>query len=184
MYSIEAIRNNAGRFTLLGIVQIILGVVALGAPFATGTAVTMVVGAILLLAGLAQIIQGVRATSLGSTLIPLIGGIIAALCGALVLAHPLLGLGFLTLLLAGFFFAEGIWKIAFALRLDAATGRNWMLFGGIIAVILGILIWRQWPLSGAWAIGTLVGIDLLLGGSALVAVALAARTARTTGDTA
>ncbi len=85
------------HFMLTGIVLIVFGVIAMATPAVAGTAVTLVIGGVLLISGLVQFVQGWRAESWSSKLLPLIQGLVTALCGLGVLAHPLLGLKFLTL---------------------------------------------------------------------------------------
>ena len=85
------------------------------------------------------------------------------------------------LLLAIFFWADGAMRIVLSFQARPLRGWGWILFGGVLSVLLGFLIFRNWPLSGAWAVGTLVGIDLLYTGWSMIALALAARGA---GETA
>ena len=97
------------------------------------------------------------------------------ICGLLLLAHPLFGLGFMTLLLAVYFFVDGVCRITFALRLRPLPGWGWALFSGIVAALLGFLIWVHWPLSGKWAVGVFVGVQMIFGGWTMIAIASAAR---------
>lgn len=162
---------NLQRLRTLGIVLIVLGVIAVVAPVLAGGTVVVVIGGLMLLAGIGQIYQGWNEVPGASKLMSLILGFITALAGVLVLGHPLLGLSFLTLLLAAFFVVEGIWKMVASFGYRPATGWLWMLIGGGLSVVLGMLIWNQWPLSGMWAVGLLVGIDLLSTGTATLALA-------------
>lgn len=163
--------TQTGQLTLTGIVLIVFGVIAIATPAVAGTAVVIVIGVVLLIAGIVQFIQGCRAESWSSKLPPLVLGLITAVCGLGVLAHPLLGLKFLTLLLAAFFVVEGFWKIIASFGYRPAAGWLFMLAGGLISLLLGLIIWQQWPLSGLWAVGILVGIDLLMTGASMIALA-------------
>jgi uncharacterized membrane protein HdeD (DUF308 family) len=167
------------RLRTLGITLIVLGIIAVVAPVIAGGTVVIIIGGLMLLAGIGQIYQGWNETSGSSKLMSLILGFITALAGVLVLGHPLLGLSFLTLLLAAFFVVEGIWKIVVSFSYRPATGWVWMLIGGGLSVVLGMLIWNQWPVSGMWAVGLLVGIDLLSTGTATLAVASTLRSVDT-----
>jgi uncharacterized membrane protein HdeD (DUF308 family) len=160
---------------LTGIVLIVFGMIAIATPAVAGTAVVMVIGGVLLIAGVVQFIQGWRAESWSSRLPPLILGLVTALCGLGVLGHPLLGLGFLTLLLAIFFVVEGTWKIIASFSFRPAPGWLFMLGSGVLGLVLGLLIWKQWPVSGLWAVGVLVGVDLLMTGISMVALAFTVR---------
>ena len=102
-------------------------------------------------------------------------GLLTLLCGVLMLFRPVFGVAALTLMLAVYFLVDGVGEIVVAFRMKPGKGWGWMLFGGIVAVLLGFMIWRQWPLSGAWAIGTLVGIHLMLNGWTMVMTGAAAR---------
>ena len=84
----------------------------------------------------------------------------------------------LTIVLAVFLIVEGIFKIMMAMRVRDHSGWGWLLASGVLSVILGVLIWAEWPASGLWVIGLLVGIQLLFTGWSLVMLALAARAHR------
>jgi uncharacterized membrane protein HdeD (DUF308 family) len=101
-------------------------------------------------------------------LVFVIGGL-TLLAGIALLANPLLASGVLTIVLAIYFVADGVAEIATAVGLPPGPGRGWLLFGGAVSILLGIIIWRQFPLSGVWAIGVLLGIKLLFGGMIMVA---------------
>jgi uncharacterized membrane protein HdeD (DUF308 family) len=155
----------------LGIALIALGVAAVLAPVVAGGAVVTVIGFILLIAGIVPIARGWKAEASKERAMGFTLGIITMLAGIAVIGHPLLGLGVLTLLLAGYFVAEGVWKIVVSFRFRPATGWTWLLLSGAMSLVLGLLIWRQWPVSGIWAVGVLVGINLLGTGLALVTLA-------------
>jgi uncharacterized membrane protein HdeD (DUF308 family) len=133
---------------------------------------------VLLLAGVAQIISGLRSEGWSSKLPPLILGAIAVLAGMGLLGEPWIGMKFIALLLAIFFVVEGIWKIIASFSYRPASGWFLMLASGVVALILGLLIWRQWPVSGLWAVGILVGVDLLTTGISMVALASTVRRVR------
>lgn len=89
--------------------------------------------------------------------------------------HPVAGLASLTLALAIYLFAEGVLELILSFQLRPRHGSNWLLFDGIITLILGFMIWRTWPSSTEWVIGTLVGISILFSGITLLMLSLAAR---------
>jgi uncharacterized membrane protein HdeD (DUF308 family) len=124
------------------------------------------------LTGLIQLMAGWQAESWHDKLARLIHGGIATVGGIAVLAHPFYGLAAMSLVLAIFFAAEGIWKIVSSFSYRPVPGWIALLFSGVLDLILGILIWRQWPVSGLWAVGILVGVNLLSTGIAFVALAI------------
>lgn len=88
-----------------------------------------------------------------------------------------LGLQFLTLLLAFYLVLEGVTEVLLAFQMRPVAGWGWTLASGVAALVLGAMIWNQWPVSGAWAVGLLVGINLLFTGSSLLGLGMAARNA-------
>jgi len=164
-------RSAIQRLNWLGIVLIALGVAAVLTPAVAGSAVVIVIGFILLIAGIVPIVRGLNVEAGMEKAMGLILGIITALAGIAVIGHPLLGLAFLTLLLVGYFVAEGVWKIVVSFRYKPATGWKWLLASGALSLLLGLLIWTQWPVSGMWAVGVLVGVNLFGTGLALVTLA-------------
>jgi uncharacterized membrane protein HdeD (DUF308 family) len=107
--------------------------------------------------------------SLGKGVLVFVIGGLTLLAGIALLANPLLASGVLTIVLAIYFVVDGVAEIATAVALPPGPGRGWLLFGGAVSILLGIIIWRQFPLSGVWAIGVLLGIKLLFGGMIMVA---------------
>lgn len=157
----------------LGIVLIVLGALAIISPAAAGSAVVITIGIILLVAGAFQIIRGLQLEEWSDKILTTVLGVITALAGIVVIGHPLLGLAFLTLLLAVYFITEGIWKIVISFRYRSQSGWVWLLLSGVVSLLLGVLIWSQWPISGLWAVGILVGINLMSTGIAMVTLASA-----------
>lgn len=155
----------------LGIVLIALGVAAVLTPAVAGSALVIVIGFILLIAGIVPIVRELKAEASMEKAIGLTLGTITALTGIAVIGHPLFGLAFLTLLLVIYFVVEGVSKIVASFRYKSATGWKWLLASGALSLILGLFIWSQWPVSGMWAVGVLVGVNLLGTGLALVTLA-------------
>jgi len=162
---------RTGHLLVTGIVSSLLGIIAIATPALAGKAVVIVIGAALLCAGIVQIVQGFRADSWSAKLPPFVLGVLTGLFALAVLAHPLLGLKFLTLLLAAYFIVMGVSKIVASFSFRADSGWLLMLGSGLVSLLLGGLIWMQWPLSGMWAVGVLVGVDLLISGISMIALA-------------
>lgn len=174
----DAAKAGGNRMTLFGVIAIILGILAMMAPVLTGMWVIILVGVLVLIGGIVRIIWAFQAGSLGKGLPMFAIGGLTLLCGIVLLAHPLFASGVLTILLALYFVLDGISEIVASVRLRPGSGWGWMLFAGIVSIWLGLIIWGQFPLSGVWAIGILLGIKLffvglimLKGGSAVRSMA-------------
>ena len=102
-------------------------------------------------------------------------GILYTFVGVYASLHPLAGLASLTFVLAIYLLAEGVLELVLSFRLRPLPGSNWLLFDGIITLILAILIWKNWPSSSEWVIGTLVGFSMLFSGAARLSLSLATR---------
>ncbi len=155
-----------------GVILVLLGVGSMIAPAFAGKAVVYLVGGLLLLTGLVQLMAGWQTESWRQKLASLIHGGIATVGGIAVMAHPFYGLAALSLVLAIFFVVEGVWKIVSSFSYRPVPGWIALLMSGALDLILGVLIWRQWPVSGLWAVGILVGVSLLSTGMAFVALAI------------
>jgi uncharacterized membrane protein HdeD (DUF308 family) len=102
-------------------------------------------------------------------------GLLTLLAGLALLAHPLFAAGVLTVMLAVYFILDGIGELAAGMRLRPADGWGWLLFGGIVSILLGLMIWGQFPLAGLWAVGILLGIKLFFIGLIMVTAGSAVR---------
>jgi uncharacterized membrane protein HdeD (DUF308 family) len=155
-----------------GVLLALLGIGSMIAPAIAGNAVVYLIGGLLLLTGLIQLMAGWQTESWHAKLSSLIHGGVVTVVGIAVMAHPFYGLAALSLVLAFFFAAEGVWKIFSSFSYRPVPGWIALLMSGLLDFILGILIWQQWPVSGLWAVGILVGVNLLSTGMALVALAM------------
>ena len=167
---------------MTGVVLIVFGVLLLVAPVAALGAVIKLVALVLMITGVVQLIQGFKGNKTGHKLVSAALGIIVAGVGVLVWLNPELGSGFLTALLMIFFLVHGLWNISTSFRYRNASGWIWLSLSGLLSLVFVYLLWKQWPLSGAWAIGVLVGLDLLLTGLAMIVLGASMRKVRSTGD--
>lgn len=165
-------------FLVEGIVLVVLGVLAIMLPQVASIAVEIVIGWLLLISGVIGLINTLRMRSAPAFGWALLSAILGIVTGALLLWWPLTGVVSLTLVLSVFFVIEGVASIMFALEHKRElSGRwGWMLVSGIIDLILASVVFLGLPGTAAWAIGLLVGINMLFGGWALIAMALHART--------
>lgn len=172
----SAIRKTAGWSIVLGVVMIILGVLAILAPLITAIAVNVLLGWLFIIGGVFQAIYAFQHNHRRSSLIlKLLLSLVAIAAGVFLVAYPLAGVISLTLLIGIYFFIDGIVRVFLAFQLRPHTRWIWVLLNGILMIILGILIWSQWPFSATWVLGLLVGIGLLSSGIAVLMFAIAAQ---------
>jgi uncharacterized membrane protein HdeD (DUF308 family) len=168
-------KKNSGFLIFLGVLTVIFGVVAIGSPLITGVAVAVFVGFLLLASGVAQVVHALKSKQWGTGFWGTVIGVLGVAAGLLMIFRPLVGLVTMTILLAIYFLVDGVSEIIAAVKIKPDQGWGWVLFNGIIAVVLGLMIWRQWPVSGAWAIGLLVGIHILMTGWSMIILGTGAR---------
>lgn len=171
------LRNNWGWLLALGIVFIILGTIGLGMTFALTVASLLVFGVLLLVGGGVQIVQAIKDKGWKSVVWHLLMALLYLLAGIAVLGDPVLASLVLTLMLAGAIAAIGIIRVVVAIQHRDTKGWVWSLLSGIVSIVLGILIYSQWPFSALWLIGLFVAIDLIVHGWSYIFLALAAREA-------
>jgi uncharacterized membrane protein HdeD (DUF308 family) len=173
----QSIREHWTLFLIEGIVLVILGILAIVIPPIATIAVTLVVGWLFLISGIVGLVTTFMARHAPGFWWSLISGVLGLIAGLVLLLWPISGAVTLTLLLIAFFAIEGIATIMYALEhKKELSGRwGWMLASGIIDLILAAIILSGLPGTAAWAIGLLVGINLLFGGVAMIGMALHAR---------
>jgi uncharacterized membrane protein HdeD (DUF308 family) len=161
-----------------GIVLVALGAAAIIIPPIATLTVTIFLGWLFLISGVVGLVTTFRMREAPGFWWSLVSGILAIAVGVMLIVWPVSGAASLTLVLIAFFLIEGIASIMFALdhRKELSGTWGWMLASGIVDLLLGGIILAGFPISAAWAIGLLVGINLTFGGVALIAMALQART--------
>ena len=164
----DAAKTGGKNMTILGGIAIALGLFAMLAPGITGLSIALIVGLLVVAGGIVRMIWAFQAGSFGKGLLMFAIGGLTLLCGVALVANPLFASGVMTIVLAIYFVVDGIVEIAAGFQQRPASGSGWMIFGGIVSILLGIMIWRQFPLSGAWAIGVLLGIKLFFVGLMMI----------------
>jgi uncharacterized membrane protein HdeD (DUF308 family) len=166
-------------FFFEGLILLLLGVAAIVLPLIATIAVEILIGWLLLVSGIVGLIATIRMRHAPGFFWSLVSAILAIAAGLVLLRWPLSGALSLTVILTAFFVVEGVASIFYALEHKRElTGRwAWMLVSGVLDLILGGLIFLGLPGTAAWAIGLLVGINMVFGGSAIMSMALLARTA-------
>ena len=172
----DRLKSVRTRIKILGAIAIVLGILALLTPVLTGFSIVIILGALVLIVGIERIIWAFQADSLGRGLLMFAIGGLTLLCGIALIANPLFVSGVLSILLVAYFILDGIFEFTAGLRLRPEEGWGWLLSGGIVSVLLGVLIWAQFPLSGVWAMGVMLGIKLIFIGLIMVMATSAVRT--------
>ena len=160
----EVHQKNFTSSILFAVLLIILGLLSISLPMVASIGVARVLSWLILIDGIVQFVYAFKSHGVGRTIWKLLVSALYIVVGLYMLVHPLLGLASLTLLLAIFFFVEGIVDIGTFIWVRKNDGSEWLLLHGIITLLLGVMIWRHWPFSSLWALGTLVGISMLVTG--------------------
>jgi uncharacterized membrane protein HdeD (DUF308 family) len=158
--------SASGKVIGVGVVLSLVGIVFILAPQALGLGISTLIGVLLIILGLLRIAFAWVASI----------GVLAVAGGVLMLSDPARSLQVLTVILAVYLLLDGISEILLALPLRPIGGM-WVMLSGVVSIVLAIMIWRQWPASGEWALGVLVGVKLLVDGLAIVGVGAAAKAA-------
>jgi uncharacterized membrane protein HdeD (DUF308 family) len=175
----QSIREHWVLFLIEGIVLVVLGLLAIIIPPLGTIGFTLVVGWLFLISGIVGLVTTFWVRHAPGFWWSLLSAVLAVAAGIVLLANPFTGAFTLTLLLIVFFIIEGVLSIMYALehKKELSGKWGWMLISGIIDLILAAIIWAGLPGTAAWALGLLVGINMLFGGSAMIAMALHARSA-------
>ena len=173
----ETMREHWVLFLVEGIVLVLLGLLAIVIPPLATLAVTILIGWLFLISGVVGLVTTFWAKGAPGFWWSLVSAIIAIIAGLFLLADPLSGTVSLTLVLIVFFVIEGVASIMYGFehRREASSRAGWIIASGVIDLILAAIILSGLPGSAAWAIGLLVGINMVFGGTSLIAMALAAR---------
>ena len=175
----RSIHDHWGLFLAEGIILVLLGMAAIVVPPIAGLTVTIFIGWMLLFGGVAGLIATFWGRQAPGFIWALLSALVALAAGVVLLLWPIQGLVTLTYVLIAYFIADGILTIILAVehRRQLSGRWEWLVLNGIIDLILAGIIIAGLPEAFAWALGLLVGIDLVFGGASLIAMALAARTA-------
>jgi uncharacterized membrane protein HdeD (DUF308 family) len=176
---IRRLREHWIWFLVLGIGMAVLGTLAISwACAATITvAATWLFGFVLVASGISEIVNVFWSGRWSGMILHLLIGIFYALVGFMIIDQPAEAAISLTLLIAIFMIVSGIFRMVFAIS-ERFTGSGWVLLNGAVTLMLGVMIYKQWPASGLWVIGLFIGIDLIFNGWAWIALAIAIRRAR------
>jgi uncharacterized membrane protein HdeD (DUF308 family) len=157
------------------VLLIVFGFLAIALPIATSFGVVLVVAWLIVFSGGFQFIHAFQSKGAGHILWKLLVAVLYLIVGIYFLMRPVIGVAGFTLALAFFFVAEGVIDLVAYFQNRNARGSGWILLDGIVTLILGVLVWKQWPSSSLWVIGTLVGISMVMTGATRLMIILSAR---------
>jgi uncharacterized membrane protein HdeD (DUF308 family) len=173
----KSVRDHWLLFLVEGIVLVVLGLLAIVVPLVASLAATVFFGAILFVSGAVGLLATLRAHRAPGFSWSLLSAVLGIVTGALLLASPVRGTISLTVVLIAFLFVEGAVSIMFAIkhRSRESGGWAWVLASGIVDIGLGAILYAGLPGTALWALGLLIGINMVFGGWSLIAMALNAR---------
>ncbi|WP_035991811.1 HdeD family acid-resistance protein [Leptolyngbya sp. KIOST-1] len=171
----QAIKQVRDRSLWTGLVLAILGVIAIALPIVSTLFVETWVALILASAGVAKLVYAYQTRAKGGTLWKALLGVLYIATGILLFTSPRTGVLTLTLLLGSFLLTEGIFELILAFKLRPQQNWTWALGNGIITLVLGAMIWFQFPFNAPWLLGTLVGASILVTGISRVGLSFKAR---------
>ena len=170
-----AAKKITGWYIAAAVLFIVLGIFAIIEPGVASLGVTLLVGWLLIIGAVGHLIAAFKGGGAKQVIFQLLIAVVYFIGGIYFLTHPIMAVSTLTLLLAGVILAEGVLEIISYFRMRGEGASGWVLFNGIVTILLGCLIWFQWPSSTVWAIGILVGVNLLMTGITRLMFGLAVR---------
>jgi uncharacterized membrane protein HdeD (DUF308 family) len=171
---LECLRESRVLLVGMGFALIILGAIAIGSSFSATYATVLVFGMLLLLGAIFQVFTAFWGRRWRGFFLHLLAGVLYFIAGVFMIENPVAAAVGLTLVVAACLLVGGILRIILSVA-ERFDGWGWMLLNGLVSLLLGISIWRQWPLSGQWVIGLFVGIEILLSGLSWLMLGLAVR---------
>jgi len=172
------LRAKWGWIVALGVVYLLAGLVALGSVVMATVASVLVVGVMMIIAGVAEVISAFQIKSWGKFLLWVLLGVLYIVGGFVAFENPLLAAALLTLILGASLVASGIMRIILAFSMKRETPWIWVALSGVITVLLGLLILARWPVSSLYILGLFLGIDLIMAGAGWIGIGFGLRRSR------
>lgn len=176
--TVAPLRAKWGWIVALGVVYLITGFIALGSMFIATVASVLLVGVMMIIAGVAEVISAFQMKSWGKFLIWALLGLLYILAGFVTFENPLLAAVVLTLVLGASLVVSGIVRLFLAFSMKRGSFWGWVAFSGVITLLLGLLILARWPINSVYILGLFLGIDLIMAGAAWVGLGLNLRRGR------
>jgi uncharacterized membrane protein HdeD (DUF308 family) len=169
------LRAKWGWIVALGIVYLIAGLIALGSVVMATVASVLVVGVMMIIAGVAEVFNAFQVKSWGKFLLWALLGVLYIIAGFVAFENPLLAAAVLTLVLGATLVASGIMRIVLAFGMKQETPWIWVVLSGVITLLLGLVILAHWPVSSLYILGLFLGIDLIMAGAGWIGLGLGLR---------
>jgi uncharacterized membrane protein HdeD (DUF308 family) len=177
--SMAPLRAKWGWIAALGIVYVIAGFIALGSVAMATVASVLVVGIMMIVAGVAEVINAFQIKSWGKFLLWALLGVLYIVAGFVTFDNPLFAAVLLTLMLGASLFASGIMRIILAFSMKAEMPWIWVALSGVVTLLLGLLILARWPINSIYILGLFLGIDLIMAGASWLGLSFGLRRGRT-----
>ena len=171
---VQELQRYWGWLLTWGIALIVVGMLAVSFSFSATLGTVMAFGMLAIVGGCAEIVGGFVARKSGGFVLKLLAGVMYIILGLLMTTHPIGAAAGLTLMIAVALLAAGVMRIILSI-MHRFEGWPWVLLNGVISLVMGVMIWRQWPASALWVIGLFLGIDLIFSGWSSVMWALKLR---------
>lgn len=171
----EELARHWGWLLALGIIQLCAGMLALAMPVIASIVAAAFIGWLLLFPAVAHLVHAFKVRAWRGFLLHLLGALAYGIAGVLIIFNPLRGAISLTLLVAWLFLADGVIRGMLAFRVRPHDGWGWFLAGAVVSFVVGLLLLLGWPVTGYWALGTFLGIDLIFSGVSYVFLSMAGR---------
>jgi uncharacterized membrane protein HdeD (DUF308 family) len=169
------LRAKSGWIIALGVVYVLAGFIALGSVVMATVASVLVVGVMMIIAGIAEVFSAFQIKSWGKFLLWALLGVLYIVAGFVTFENPLLAAVLLTLILGASLLASGAMRIFLAFSMKRETPWVWVLLSGVITLLLGVLILARWPVSSLYILGVFLGIDLIMAGAGWIGLGFGLR---------
>ena len=179
---VEGIKRRSAWSIFMGVITAVLGVFLIVYPLATATITTVLLGWTLIFVGIAQFVFALHSQTAGKFFLKILLGVLYGIAGVALAFFPLAGVAMLTVILGSLLLVYGFAATISAFQVRPADGWGWLLFDGIATFVVGMLILAKWPSSSLWAIGTLVGVAVLMGGISRIMIATKIRSGAGTAE--
>jgi uncharacterized membrane protein HdeD (DUF308 family) len=167
----EEVKKRAGWSIFMGVVTAALGVFLIAYPLATAAITTVLLGWALIFVGIAQFVFALHSQTAGKFFLKVLSSLLFGICGIALAFFPIEGVAALTGLIGTLLLVQAGLATATAFQVRPLDGWGWFLADAIASLLLGVLILAKWPSSSVWAIGTLVGVAVLMGGISRIMIA-------------